>query len=95
MLSTKRPVRRTWKLRLLGLACLSGLALLVGDALAAQPPVGLGTDGAFAVLAGQAVTNTGPSVINGDLGVSPGSAVTGFPPGTVVNGTIHTADAFL
>ncbi|MGD0982174.1 MAG: ice-binding family protein [Solirubrobacteraceae bacterium] len=93
MLSTKRPVRRTWKLRLLGLACLSGLALLVGDALAAQPPVGLGTDGAFAVLAGQAVTNTGPSVINGDLGVSPGSAVTGFPPGTVVNGTIHTADA--
>jgi hypothetical protein len=88
----KRPVRRTWKLRLLGLACLSGLALLVGDALAAQPPVGLGTDGSFAVLAGQTVTNTGPSTINGDLGVSPGAAVTGFPPGTV-NGTIHEADA--
>jgi hypothetical protein len=66
--------------------------VLAGDALAAQPPVGLGTAGSFAVLSGQAVTNTGPSVINGDLGVSPGAAVTGFPPGTV-NGTIHAADA--
>jgi hypothetical protein len=77
---------------LLSTACLSLLALIVGVALAAQPPVGLGTDGAFAVLAGQAVTNTGPSTINGDLGVSPGAAITGFPPGTV-NGTTHAADA--
>jgi hypothetical protein len=92
MLSKKHPVRRGWKFRLLGVACLSGLALIVGDALAAQPPVGLGTDGAFAVLAGQTVTNTGPSTINGNLGVSPGAAMTGFPPGTV-NGTIHEADA--
>lgn len=54
----------------------------------------LGTAASFAVLAGQTVTNTGPSVINGDLGVSPGSAVTGFPPGTVVPpGVIHAADA--
>jgi hypothetical protein len=92
MRSKQRLVRSTWRLRLLGLACLSGLALLVSSALAAQPPVGLGTDGAFAVLAGQAVTNTGSSTINGDLGVSPGASVTGFPPGTV-NGTIHEADA--
>ena len=48
--------------------------------------------GSFAVLAGQTVTNTGPSSISGDLGVSPGSAVTGFPPGIVTNGTIHRAD---
>ncbi len=48
----------------------------------------------FAVLAGSTVTNTAtPTVVNGDLGVSPGSAVTGFPPGTVVGGTIHAADA--
>ena len=55
--------------------------------------VNLGTAGNFAVLGGQTVTNTGPSVISGNVGVSPGSAVTGFPPGTVNNGTIHTADA--
>lgn len=63
-------------------------------ALAAGPaPVGLGTAASFAVLAGTpAVTNTGPTVITGDLGISPGGAVTGFPPG-IVNGTIHKVDA--
>jgi len=45
------------------------------------------------VLGGSTVTNTGTSVITGDLGVSPGSAVTGFPPGIVSGGTIHAADA--
>lgn len=52
----------------------------------------LGTADAFAVLGGSTVTNTGPSLITGDLGVSPGSAVTGFPPG-IVNGVMHVADA--
>ena len=61
-------------------------------ARAAHAPVGLGTASSFAVLAGSTVTNTGPSVVSGDLGVSPGSAVTGFPPG-IVNGTTHAADA--
>lgn len=67
----------------------------VGAAAAptAQPPVGLGTTTSFAVLAGRTVTNTGPSVISGDLGVSPGTAITGFPPGKVVHGTTHAADA--
>lgn len=63
------------------------------SAAAQQAPVGLGTAGSFAVLAGATVTNTGPSTISGDLGVSPGSAVVGFPPGTVSNGVIHAADA--
>ena len=54
------------------------------------PP--LGTAQKFAVLAASTVTNTGGSVLMGDLGVSPGSAITGFPPGTVT-GTIHAADA--
>ena len=60
---------------------------------AATAPVGLGTASSYAVLAGSTVTNTGPSVISGNVGVSPGSAVTGFPPGIVNNGTIHAADA--
>ncbi len=62
------------------------------SASAAPSSVGLGTAGAFAVLGGQTVTNTGPSVLTGDLGVSPGTAVTGFPPGEV-RGVVHAADA--
>jgi hypothetical protein len=47
--------------------------------------------GNFSVLAGSTVTNTGSTVISGDVGVSPGTAVTGFPPGLAV-GAIHSAD---
>ncbi len=54
--------------------------------------VNLGTDSSYAVLAGSTVTNTGSTLVNGDLGLSPGSAVTGFPPG-MVTGTIHAGDA--
>jgi len=58
------------------------------------PSTFLGTASSFAVLGGSTVTNTGPSVINGDLGVNPGSAVVGFPPGIVTPpGAIHIADA--
>lgn len=39
------------------------------------------------------MTNTGGSVISGDVSVTPGTAITGFPPGTVINGSIHTNDA--
>jgi uncharacterized repeat protein (TIGR01451 family) len=52
----------------------------------------LGTEQSFAVLGGSTVTNTGSSVITGHLGVSPGSAITGFPPG-IVTGETHAADA--
>jgi hypothetical protein len=85
--------------RLVGLVLL--VALGVGliyrgdspaEAQVADGPVLLGAADSFAVLAGQTVTNTGPSVVTGDLGVSPGSAVTGFPPGIVVDGDIHAAD---
>jgi len=63
-----------------------------GTAGAAEAPVGLGTAKSFGVLAGSAVTNTGPTVINSDLGTCPSPAITGFPPGEV-KGTIHAANA--
>ncbi len=68
------------------------LALKPLLASAAQPAVGLGKAASFAVLAGQGVTNTGATVIHGDLGTSPGLAVSGFPPGQV-HGEIHKGDA--
>ncbi|WP_344394631.1 ice-binding family protein [Streptomyces vastus] len=59
----------------------------------AATPVDLGENAVtYGVLGGQSVTNTGPSVVSGNLGVSPGSTVIGFPPGTVL-GTIHQGDA--
>jgi hypothetical protein len=64
-----------------------------GNVAAAESTVGLGAANSFAVVGGSTVTNAGPSTISGDLGVSPGSEVTGFPPGVVNNGVIHAADA--
>lgn len=55
------------------------------------PPVDIGSAESFAVLAAATVTNSGASHIVGDLGVSPGTAVTGFPPGTL-DGTFHNGD---
>src|ERR1700730_15180610 len=65
-----------------GAAAVLGLmgATLTSPSHAQQAP-SLLTAGSFGVLAGSTVTNTGSTVINGNVGVSPGSAVTGFPPG--------------
>ena len=57
--------------------------------------VPLGTDATFAVLASSTVTNSGLTIVTGDLGVSPGTAVTGFGAGagTVTGGSIHADDS--
>src|SRR6185295_15574264 len=73
---------------LLGAAC---VPLLYTPTTSAQSAVPRGTTTTFAILAGQAVTSTGLSVVNGDLGISPGTALTGFPPG-VITGATHLGD---
>ncbi|HET7437111.1 MAG TPA: ice-binding family protein [Thermoanaerobaculia bacterium] len=72
--------------------CVAGLAMLF-QASNASAQVSLNTAQNFGVLSGSTITNTGPSVVTGDVGVSPGSSVTGFPPGSVVGGAIHAGDA--
>ncbi len=65
-----------------------GIAVLIPavSADAAQTPVGLGTAGSFAVLAGAGITNTGPTTVNGNIGTFPTTSITGAGSMTV-NGT--------
>src|SRR5476651_1360722 len=79
----------------LGLVASIGLVTLLHGAspASAQTAPSLGSAQSFAVLGASTVTNTGSSVVTGDLGVSPGTAITGFPPGLIMSGTIHSADA--
>ncbi|HEY6470155.1 MAG TPA: ice-binding family protein [Candidatus Dormibacteraeota bacterium] len=80
----------------------SGIPLLLGaivmfaaawpiSAYAATSPR-LGTALNFTVLGGSTITNTGPTVVTGELGLRPGTALTGFPPG-IVTGVKHITDA--
>ena len=67
------------------------------DTTPGTPPVDTGSGilrsaAGFGILAGTTITNTGGTQITGDVGLSPGSAVTGFPPGTYT-GTLHINDA--
>ncbi|MDQ1280443.1 MAG: hypothetical protein QG670_1706 [Thermoproteota archaeon] len=82
---------------ILGILLFASFSTVVGASAFPVSPnsVLLGTAGNFSVLAYSAVTNTGPTTVTGDVGLSPttGAAITGFPPGAV-SGTIYTVDLF-
>lgn len=79
--------------RRVGILLAAGVACAAVPAVASASAVNLGTASPFVVLGGSTVTNTGPSLLNGDLGVAPGTSLTGFGLPAVVNGTTHDDDA--
>jgi hypothetical protein len=96
------PANPSGRLARLGTKKLGGIGLvsivtmtalaIPANALAIGTAPSLGTAGPFGVLAASTVTNTGPSTVGGNLGLYPGTSITGFPPGKVL-GTIHDTDA--
>lgn len=69
-----------------------GVAVLLCLPVLGFAQTGLGSAASYAVLAGSAITNTGPTTIRGDVGVSPGTSITGLPVGQPTPGTIHAGD---
>ena len=72
----------------------SALGVLTLASVAYSQTIDLGTASAFGALAGSAITNSGETVVDGDIGVSPSRAISGFPPGRVTTGSeIYEAGA--
>jgi hypothetical protein len=65
---------------------LAALAAPAAHAAATTPDLGTAAD--FAAVAATTITNTGPTQVTGDLGVYPGTAIVGFPPG-IIDGTAY------
>ena len=91
------PVRLAGRLAVPVLMASAAVVVVVTSQSASAsivPTVPLATAANYSVLGGQTVTNTGPSILDKSVGLAPGSAVVGFPPGTVLApGTIQAANA--
>jgi autotransporter-associated beta strand protein len=72
---------------------MAGVLATSWSAVMAAETILLGTAESFSVLGATTVTNTGPTKVYGDVGLSPGTSVTGFPPGILIGGTIHIKNA--
>jgi hypothetical protein len=66
--------------------------VVIPEQATGQASVALGGTATLAVLAGSSITNTGATNVTGDIGLSPGSSIGGFPPG-ILNGSQHINNA--
>src|ERR1039457_3432901 len=80
------------KSKYMSLLASAGFAALFYATSTANAQPSLGSAASFGVLGASTVTSTGLTIISGDLGVWPGTSITGFPPG-ILSGSIHAGDA--
>lgn len=98
-MATKLPFTRTLALTaatgILALGLFASSTSIAVAATVIDGPIDLGAASTFGVLGATSVTNDGLTVVNGDVGVFPGTSITGFegPPAGLVNGTVHAADS--
>ena len=91
--TTRRPLAASLRhFTVIALTVVLAMHLSSTASLAEEHPVGLGTADSFAVLAGETITNSGPTTITGDVGLHPGTAVTGDDEWTL-DGSLHETDA--
>ncbi len=80
-----------WRVNAKNSVSTSGYSTIWHFTVAPLPPSLLGSASTFGIMATSAITSTGNTIVNGDVSLSPGTSMTGFPPG-IVNGTIHVND---